>query len=101
MKFPFKALLAVGLSVSGMLFTSCTTVHTGHPTVAANAIMCDKCKTTWVTKAEAGGRITRYTRQKAMVCPDCISAVENWARTGNLKHHCAHCGGTMTCEVPR
>ncbi len=101
MKSSIKRLLWAVTCVSGLGFASCTTVHSEHPTVAGNAVMCDRCKTTWVTGAESGGRVTRYTRQKAMVCPDCTTAVQNWMRTGVLKHHCSHCGGHMTCEPPK
>jgi hypothetical protein len=46
------------------------------------------------------GKLVRYTREKAMVCPDCESAVTHWMRTGELKHACSHCRGKMTCELP-
>jgi hypothetical protein len=37
-----------------------------------------------------------YRDAKTMVCPDCHSAMENFFKTGSLKHTCTHCGGTMT-----
>jgi hypothetical protein len=95
-------LLLIG--AAGSLQTACTTVHAEHPTTAATAgkaIMCDKCKTTWVTSAQPGARATRYTRDKMMVCPDCSSAVETWMKTGKLKHSCSHCKGKMSCEDPQ
>jgi Zn-finger nucleic acid-binding protein len=101
MKLSLKSLFLAVVCLGAPALTSCTTVHAPHPAVASNAVMCDRCKTTWVTGVESGGRVTRYTRQKAMVCPDCTSAVQNWMRTGILKHHCSHCGGTMSCEPPQ
>ena len=89
-------------AIVSMGAVSCTNVHTGHPTAMESAVMCDKCKTTWVTRTEPTGRsVYRYTREKAMVCPDCRSAVENWVKTGQLKHECSHCKGKMTCEPPK
>jgi hypothetical protein len=35
-------------------------------------------------------------KSKVMVCPDCESAVVTFFKTGQLKHHCAHCGGSLT-----
>lgn len=95
--------LVMGLvAVVGLGEVSCTTPHSSHPTAMENAVMCDKCKTTWVTRVEPTGRsVYRYTREKAMTCPDCVSAVENWVKTGQLKHYCSHCKGHMTCETPK
>lgn len=96
-----KTLKRLGLVlIAGVAQTACTTVHTEHPTTAGKAVMCDKCKTTWVTSAQAGSRTTRYTRDRMMVCPDCQSTVETWLKTGQLKHSCSHCKGKMTCEDP-
>lgn len=100
MKTSFQKWLILTPVLCSVMLASCTTTHSPHSTVAHNAVMCDKCKTTWITGVESGGKVTRYTRQKAMVCPDCTSAVENWVRTGVLKHSCSHCGGKMTCELP-
>ena len=95
-------LFAGVLAVASLGGVSCTTVHSAHPAAMENAVMCDKCKTTWVTRAEPTGRsVYRYTREKVMVCPDCRSAVENWVKTGQLKHYCSHCKGNMTCETPK
>ena len=102
MKTLFSQLALVMVGVAGMGGVGCTSVHSQHPTAIENAVMCDKCKTTWVTRSEPTGRsVYRYTREKAMVCPDCRTAVENWLRTGELKHTCSHCKGKMTCESPK
>jgi hypothetical protein len=63
--------------------------------------MCDKCKATWVLRGQpgAGGKYTTYRHEKAMTCPDCVSAVENFVKTGTFKGYCAHCKTTMTCST--
>jgi hypothetical protein len=97
----FSKLVAGIVGLAGLGAVGCTTTHSPHPMAMEKAVMCDKCKTTWVTRVEPSGRsVYRYTREPAMVCPDCRSAVENWVRTGELKHSCAHCKGKMTCETP-
>jgi Zn-finger nucleic acid-binding protein len=78
----------------------CVHVHEPHTESRRSAVMCDRCKTTWVLRGEASGKLVRYTREKTMVCPDCESAVAHWVRTGELKHACSHCRGKMTCEQP-
>ena len=90
------------------LGTGCSSVHSPHlahakgPGAApGSALMCDRCETTWVLRPEGAGRWVRYTRQKAMVCPDCESAVETWWKTGEFKHSCSRCKGRLTCESPR
>ena len=99
MKMLLNRFVVVMAGVAGMGVVGCTSVHSHHPTAMQDAVMCDKCKTTWVTRSEPTGRsVYRYTREKVMVCPDCRSAVENWVRTGELKHTCSHCKGKMTCE---
>jgi hypothetical protein len=99
MKISLKQLFAGLVVVSSLGAVGCESVHSNHPVAMENAVMCDKCKTTWVTRVEPAGRsVYRYTREKAMVCPDCRSAVETWVKTGKLKHSCTHCQGKMTCE---
>lgn len=91
--------MAVGLAAMGLV--SCTSMHAPHPTAQENAVMCDKCKTTWIVRSTPGGKsLMSYTRTKVMVCPDCKSAVQNWMETGTLKHSCSHCNGKLTCEKP-
>jgi hypothetical protein len=101
MKMFNKKMMVVVAGVAGLGGGGCSNIHSEHPTAIQSAVMCDKCKTTWVTRSEPTGRsVYRYTREKAMVCPDCRGAVENWLRTGELKHTCSHCKGKMTCEAP-
>jgi hypothetical protein len=99
MKHFIIGLITAGMGFSGLV--GCTSMHSPHPEAAQVGIMCDKCKTTWVTRGVPGSRSVRYTQEKAMVCPDCKSAVENWIATGELKHTCTHCKGHMTCEKPK
>lgn len=102
MKMFLNKMVVVIVGVAALGVGGCSNIHSEHPTAIQSAVMCDKCKTTWVTRSEPTGRsVYRYTREKAMVCPDCRSAVENWLRTGELKHTCSHCKGKMTCEAPR
>lgn len=63
------------------------------------AVMCDKCKMVMVkvaSQASAKNPTLVYHDVKTMQCPDCHSAMENFFKTGSLKHTCSHCGGTMT-----
>ena len=80
--------------------TGCTSVHAPHPVgrTSTGVVRCDKCRTTWVARAEPFGKLTRYSKQEAMVCEDCQSAVEHWMKTGDLRHYCSHCKGHMSCE---
>ncbi len=94
----------VAVGVAGFVgLTGCVGVHHPHPTgpSGANALHCDKCRTTWVTRAEPSGRVTRFSRAEAMVCEDCESAVLHWLKTGTFKHYCSHCKGNMTCDPER
>ena len=78
----------------------CVGVHEPHPLgrTSAGAVMCDKCQTTWVSRGEPFGKLTRYSRKEVMVCEDCEGAVEHWMKTGDLRHYCSHCKGHMTCS---
>ena len=90
------ALLAiiVGLGISGASAADPTT-----------AVTCSKCQDVMVlTPAASNGKpgsgYVMMTNKKTMVCPDCESAVQNFIKTGELKHHCSHCAGTMeTCTT--
>jgi hypothetical protein len=96
------AFLALGLGITWAT-VGCVNVHKPHAAARDSrdpAVMCDRCRTTWVVRSETAGKLVRYTRQKAMVCPDCESAVMHWFKTGELKHACSHCRGKMTCEQP-
>ena len=81
----------------------CVGMHAPHPVgrTSAGAVMCDKCRTTWVSRGEPFGKLTRYSREEVMVCEDCESAVEHWMKTGDLRHYCSHCKGHMTCAPER
>jgi hypothetical protein len=63
------------------------------------AVTCDKCKIVVVKdpiRTGYRGQHIIYQEHKRMVCPDCVSAIENFFTTGKLKHTCSHCGGEMT-----
>jgi hypothetical protein len=67
-----------------------------------NAIMCDKCKTVWVTRpatspaSKGGAPYTSYRKVKTMECKDCESAVATFFKTGKLQHECKACGSELT-----
>ena len=89
-----SALLAIiaGLGMAGASAADPTT-----------AITCSKCQDVIIVNpanngTKPGSGYTVLTSKKVMVCPDCESAVQNFIKTGELKHHCSHCDGTMqTC----
>lgn len=96
----------LGLSLIGILsLAGCESNATPSPSSVSGmkAVQCDKCQTTWVRgpgDVGANSRVIRYTTQKVTVCPDCKAAAENYFATGQLKHSCSMCGGTMTvCDV--
>ena len=63
------------------------------------AVMCDTCKMVIVkvpSRSPAKSQTLVYHDVKTMECPDCHSAMENFFKTGKLKHICTHCDGTMT-----
>ncbi len=68
------------------------------------AVMCDKCKTVWVSRPmPAGSKVNpgylAYRDVKSMECPECESAVATFFKTGSLQHRCTHCGGALAhCE---
>jgi len=82
------------------LLSSCQS--TGTATAASEAVMCDKCKTVWVKNQPATigspgrGEFTILRDSKTMTCPDCQLAIDNYWKTGSMKHTCATCGGTRT-----
>jgi hypothetical protein len=101
-KFSFPAVRVVlGCSMLYLGLAGCVGVHEPHSVgrTSAGAVMCDKCRTTWVSRGEPFGKLTRYSRKEVMVCEDCESAVEHWMKTGDLRHYCAHCKGHMTCST--
>ena len=73
-------------------------------TQSAQAVTCDKCKVTWVKEpiTTGGGkeRVVAYQSRKTMTCPDCRSAVDNFFRTGQLRHTCKTCGSALeVCDA--
>ena len=90
MKFLFAAMAA------GLMMTGCETTT---PASSRDAVGCDKCKTVWV-RGTGSGKAVGYSMTKHMACPDCVSAVENYFKTGELKHTCATCGeGLKHCTT--
>lgn len=93
-----KTLLMQGFLTSVILIlVNCAGEHLPHATHNQNVVMCDKCR---ISYELTGSHSVRHPT-KVMICPDCDSAVENFIKTGRLKHHCSHCNGTMTCETRR
>jgi len=84
--------LALVAAASGLVACQATTASGPE-----SCVMCDKCKTVWVKRpANVGGKFTVMSSKKVHTCPDCNSAVENFFKTGELKHSCSACGGTMS-----
>jgi hypothetical protein len=92
-----KSLLLMGAMGVITLLTACQTAPTAPP---ANAVICSKCKIVWVEHLHNTGYAKHPgtyipVKSKVMVCPDCESAIVTFFKTGQLKHHCATCGGTL------
>ncbi len=83
--------LYFALAVGALLLTGCETT-TNQPT--RTAVSCEKCRTVWVPGA-GPAKFAGYSVGKQMVCPDCVSMVENYMKTGEMKHTCTSCGGTL------
>lgn len=103
MKTLTKTLLLTGILGLASLMTSCQTATASAD--ATSAVTCDKCKTVWVLRpvplAPYGKSQSFYALRapayaKIMECPDCESSIVTFFKTGQLKHHCSHCGGTLT-----
>ncbi len=97
MKIKTRLLLIAGSLSLATLMSSCQS--TGGAAAGADAVTCDKCKTVWVKTASpgpGGKSFMTYRDVKTMECPDCQSAVTTFFKTGEFKHTCSHCGGTMT-----
>jgi ribosomal protein S27E len=93
-----KSLLLFGALGITALLSAC---QTAPPAPPAKAVTCDKCKMVWVESFSNPGYAKHPgvyipVKSKVMICPDCESAVVTFFKTGQLKHHCAHCGGTLT-----
>jgi len=90
-----KALMGVGaLILAGCATTGGTAPAAGPST---QAVSCSKCEVTYVKvpTQDNKGRFIGYTNRPDMECPDCKTAVQTFFATGELKHSCAHCQGTM------
>jgi hypothetical protein len=82
---------AIVAGAAGLMMTGCQTTS-GQ---TQSAVRCEKCKTVWVSTPGAP-RASGYSfGSKSMACPDCVSAAENYFKTGELKHTCASCGGAL------
>lgn len=86
--------------IAAAIVMTAANVHSAPP--KEGAVFCDKCKIVMVkVPSQAGGKnqLLVYRKAKKMVCPDCRLAMENFFRTGKLKHTCTRCGGNMTVCV--
>ena len=95
MKNPIRFLSAVGV----MCLLTILPSQTFAASPSSGAVMCDQCKMVMVkypVHTGVKGRNVIYQDRKTMVCPYCVSAMENFFKTGKLKHTCSYCGGTMT-----
>ena len=92
-------ILAASLGVITIL-PSCQTAAAPATAAGTEAVMCDKCKTVWVNtpvSIGAPGRMqtVMYRDSKTMTCPECQLAIANFWKTGQMKHTCSTCGGTL------
>lgn len=68
------------------------------------AVVCDKCKVTWVKVPGTTGKpyVVAYRTRRSHECPDCRSAVSNFFATGKLQHTCETCGEALeVCKAHR
>ena len=98
-----KKRIAIILSSLGLitLLPSCQSTGSANSTAGTEAVMCDKCKTVWISKPATIGspgrmQTTILRNSKTMTCPDCQLVMDNYWKTGSMKHTCSHCGGTLT-----
>ena len=74
-----------------------TAAQTEAPAATADrAVMCAKCQTVWVRRAEHINKVTVYHNEQVMECPDCRSAALNFLTTGKWKHSCKTCGDNLS-----
>lgn len=97
----YKLIQGSLFGILALAMVSCQS--TGGNTGASSAVMCDKCKTVWVKQpsnmggaGKGSGVVTTYRDAQVMQCPECENAIVTFVKTGQLKHRCSHCGGTMT-----
>ena len=90
-----NSLFLIGVLGAAMMLSACQTA----PQYPTSAITCSKCKTVWVSTPGGGGKpgsgYYALRSSKQMVCPGCQDAILTFLRTGQLKHHCNICGGTL------
>ncbi|MCG3147739.1 MAG: hypothetical protein PCFJNLEI_01180 [Verrucomicrobiae bacterium] len=93
------ALVAVGVSATGLLLVGCKTATATQSTTPtmSEAVRCEKCKVTWVKVPQYRGKagIVGYSTIKTMECPDCRNAVLSFFETGKFQHTCKTCGDTL------
>ena len=91
------ALMAVGLSATGLLLVGCQTAKPTQPTAMSEAVRCPKCQVTWVKVPRRAGKagIVGYSTLKTMECPDCRNAVLSFFETGKFQHTCKTCGDNL------
>ena len=93
-----KLLTLTGVLGVALLMSACQTAPTPmHPT---SAVTCNKCRTVWIEQPANHGvkpGVGYYPLRSVpmMTCPECESAVATFFRTGQLRHHCKACGGTL------
>ncbi|OGV74124.1 MAG: hypothetical protein A3K19_27060 [Lentisphaerae bacterium RIFOXYB12_FULL_65_16] len=86
------------LGAGSLLLTGCKTATATTP---EPAVMCSTCQTVWVRRPHTiNQKITTYTTEKSMRCPDCTSAAANFFKTGKFEHTCKACGDNLqACEA--
>lgn len=86
---------------AALLLAGCQSTGSHETTGEPKAVMCDKCKTVWVQQPGGDPHKPWTIRTgKAMVCPDCKSAVSNLFATGKMEHTCKACGSDLQrCDV--
>ncbi len=101
MKLKMRLMFILGSLGLITVLPSCQSTGSAGSTAGTAAVMCDKCKTVWVSTPTAIGspgrmQTTILRDRKTMTCPDCQLAIDNFWKTGSMKHTCSHCGGTLT-----
>ena len=92
-----KVLLALAIALAAGGCTSPDEPRSGTAPAASVGVKCDKCGTVWVQ--EPNGKL-RTHKVPRMRCPDCEDAVIHFFKTGELRHYCSHCEGTLqTCDA--
>lgn len=99
MKLKTRLLILAGSLGLVTVLPSCQS--TAPKTAGCDAVMCDKCKTVWVRQPVSIGSPGRfqtivYRDTKTMSCPGCQLAIDNFWKTGQMKHSCSQCGGALT-----